>query len=394
MKNIQALLVIVVCSIPSIGAELSSNQRDLSIGEVRSLVMKCGPNALYLFLKCHNHQTDLKEIESRLEITDRGVTLLDLKRVANALGLQSEVNKISLQELENCHLPVIAHLPRSYLTEGTGHFVLVYDLVKDGSRRGIWFIDPTTGHEVRYRWERMPLKWDGYVLQTKKTVFDNQVFLWVALATTWISLFLWLKAIRFRHVQRSSIAACVFFMMCFSITASTVVAQDSSAEEKNTCRTAQSDGVNTLFLFLRSHGVDVRRSELAVMFQKYSENPTSPSFGDLVRVGNKFLPVRVARIEPNQIVNLTLPTITHQQNNRGGGGAFNLVLYYPIQENGNSTLISGATGTLTEISVDDFRRGYSGFALTTNQTKPSWLVVVASNVLFLSLLLFVTSHRS
>lgn len=97
--------------------------------------MDCGPASLKIVCKHHGKTFSMKSIRDRCHITREGVSMLDISRAAEELGLRTLALKVSLEDLEQkIPLPCIIHWNYT-------HFVVVYKITK----KKVYVSDPQVG---------------------------------------------------------------------------------------------------------------------------------------------------------------------------------------------------------------------------------------------------------
>jgi ATP-binding cassette subfamily B protein len=130
--------------------------------------MDCGPASLKIICKYYGKSLSMKFIRDKCHITREGVSLLDISRAAEEIGLRTLSLKVSLEDLERkIPLPCIIHWNYS-------HFVVVYKITKNN----IYVSDPQVGlmtyhkKEFNYHWKKSNEK--GHILALeRKTEFDK-----------------------------------------------------------------------------------------------------------------------------------------------------------------------------------------------------------------------------
>lgn len=114
--------------------------------------MDCGPKALELVFAQHHIPASDKKLEKLLTKSGGGVTLEELKDVAQSAGLKAWGMRLKADQINKIQKPFIAHI-------GTSHYLVV---TKVNSER-IEFIDPHRGNTYRTR-ERFWRFWKGDAL--------------------------------------------------------------------------------------------------------------------------------------------------------------------------------------------------------------------------------------
>ncbi len=359
----------------------------LSAEELRAIRFRCAPNCLYLLLCAYGVACDFDQVVRELPVGEGGASMLELRDAADRLGLPCEIHRLDLDtaQLAQCRLPVVAYFTASYHGNRTGHFVLVYDVVSEGDRKGVWFIDSTDGKQVRYPWERFPVKWSGHVLMPKHSavlsgflpIAANVVF-WLLAGLIW---WRWChRQVPVAHGADAAVTSALVAIFLMAITGS-ATAETIRTPDAKIWRTAERDGVNCLYLLLRLHGHAVRYDELE---STVTPGSRQVSLLTLMEVARDFdLPFTPKRCSPSDLAKLPSPMIAHINDVRHGGGRFILVYNVPQNANGKFGVIEAGTAKLNELSVDRFRRSWSGLVLIRDRQALSWQLVWAVNLFVL-----------
>lgn len=112
----------------------------------------CGLAALAMVARCHGRDETLQSLRSQVQIGAQGLSLLDLQRLADGLGLPCQAVRISLTRLGDVQLPALFHFR-------DGHFVVVYEANPIEAVVG----DPASG-VVRLSLELLCRSCSGYAL--------------------------------------------------------------------------------------------------------------------------------------------------------------------------------------------------------------------------------------
>ena len=125
--------------------------------------MDCGPACLKIICKYYGKSLSMKFIRDKCYITREGVSLLDISRAAEEIGLRTLSLKVSLEDLERkIPLPCIIHWNYS-------HFIVVYKITKNK----VYVSDPQIGlvaypkKEFSYHWKKKNEKGNILALDRK-----------------------------------------------------------------------------------------------------------------------------------------------------------------------------------------------------------------------------------
>ena len=114
---------------------------------------ECGLACLAMVAAFHGHRDTLRGHRSRFRISQRGVTLADLRRYAEQTGLRCRAVRIEIDELAQLRTPAILHWELD-------HFVVLRSV----RRRRVHIVDPAVGqrslqfHEVSERFTGVALE--------------------------------------------------------------------------------------------------------------------------------------------------------------------------------------------------------------------------------------------
>jgi hypothetical protein len=340
----------------------------------------CGINALYLFLRAHGRPVSYQQVDRLVQEGERGANLRQLSDVATALGLATRVRRCSMADLERSRFPVIAHLKEGINpqkmpddpevpADPVGYFVLVSGM----NDQVVRIIDGNLGDAREWMRVKFPLYWSGYVLELVTSGMAWE--LWAAallIPAAWAAVAFALlrrRLVGLRARLSSSIAGLVTVWVALAHPPqgrpAESVGRDSSSA--GIWRTTSHDGVNCLYLELSvlGHPVDYQQLEAAVQPQR-----GSVSLRALQQVARRHgVPMRIRQCSPDRLESLPMPVIAFLDEPRGGG-RFVLVCRLDKQR---CDLIVGSTATYSEVSIDDFRRDWSGFVLEPADHAGAWL---------------------
>jgi ATP-binding cassette subfamily B protein len=113
--------------------------------------MDCGPACLKIICKYYGKNFSMKYLREKCNIAREGVSLKDIGRVADEIGLRSLPLKLTLEDLiSKVQLPCVLHWKYT-------HFVVLYKI-----RRGVFYLsDPQIGL-VKYTSTEFKKFWAGH----------------------------------------------------------------------------------------------------------------------------------------------------------------------------------------------------------------------------------------
>ncbi|MEW6060452.1 MAG: cysteine peptidase family C39 domain-containing protein [Bacteroidota bacterium] len=116
----------------------------------------CGPTALKMIFDYYNIPTSLDEIETNVGLTEKGTSMLALKKMAELKGLNAEGWRLTLEDFLTKQFPMLLFVHND-------HYI-VADSVRNGE---IFIRDPALGR-LRMNKKTLPSIWNGETLIFKK----------------------------------------------------------------------------------------------------------------------------------------------------------------------------------------------------------------------------------
>ncbi|WP_156943165.1 peptidase domain-containing ABC transporter [Pseudogulbenkiania sp. MAI-1] len=118
---------------------------------------ECGLASVAMVAAFHGYQSDLLTLRQRFSTSLKGMTLADMVRIADSLGLSSRALRLELDEMGQLKLPCILHW-------NLNHFVVLAKVEKGG----IVIHDPATGRR-HVKWEEVSRSFTGIALELNPT---------------------------------------------------------------------------------------------------------------------------------------------------------------------------------------------------------------------------------
>ncbi len=361
--------------------------------------LKCGPNSLLAFLILAGRPETLAQELENIELGHEGASLLSLRNAARKLGVETEVRRYRVEDIDLLPLPAIVQFTNSSYSVFKGHFVVIYKI----DREHFYLIDGTTGFRDRGLKSRLPAFWTGYAL-TKKTfgiagrgwllnvVFVMLLLMECAILTGIISYRR--NRDEFRSSEKTKTEAgidsqipakdfqsrgsgsaapgprLIFFGVSFLLLSFSQCAR-ADAPVSNAWRCAANGGVNVLYCYLAANGKRcdyrhlVNEQAAAVGTGPY----TMSTLADLsARHG---LPLRAVRLKMDELRSCLKPVIVHMDGESPEAGAFLLILNLTDRV----FYVNGPSATVHEMSLENFRRVWSGVALLHSADGSSQTVI-------------------
>lgn len=129
--------------------------------------VRCGHNALYMFLKCAGWRGTLSDVYDAVPTTERGCNLLQLKNAAEQFGVSVVAAKATGDTLRSLPMPVITHHDSEWSPDGqVGHFLLVAEagVVAPNGSEQVHVVDPITLVERDIPTSEFGRSWTGHIL--------------------------------------------------------------------------------------------------------------------------------------------------------------------------------------------------------------------------------------
>ena len=348
----------------------------------RSLQRKltaCGVNTLYSFLRYHAGPMTYEQVDRQVKAGHRGASMLELREAAKALGLATRVRRCTVDDLERCPLPVIAHLKEGInpqkmpddadaSVDPTGYFVLIVGV----NDRSVRVIDGNLGDTRELMKVKFPLYWSGYILEPIEDGTTWERWAALTIVAMWVAVaFVLFRSrsvgLRARHPSVIAAALMGFAALAYPPRAFPVEQPAGDSSPIRIWRIPRNDGLNCLYLQLAilGHRVDFAQLERSVQPERGSVTLLT-----LKQAAERHgISVRVRQRSPDDLKRLPMPVIALMEDPRRGG-AFVLVCQLDEQ---HCRLITGSTATYSEMPIDDFRHAWSGFVLEPAPDGGSWL---------------------
>jgi hypothetical protein len=135
----------------------------------------------------------------------------------------------------------------------------------------------------------------------------------------------------------------------------------AASPEATVWRTAKKCGVNSLYVLLRMNHKPARYQEVEAALPV---TPEGTNIADVRRCAASFgLSTKVIKASPEALGDCPLPAIGHIEEERGSTGHFVVITAVGPQ---GVELIDGTTALLSDLSLSDFRKRWSGYLLVVD----------------------------
>jgi hypothetical protein len=331
--------------------------------------VRCGINSLFVFLiLAGRSEISLQDLEN-IPMSPEGASLLALREEAKRFNIDAEIRRYPTEAADSMPLPAIVHFiaePGSITRE---HFNVMYKM--DAGRA--YLVDGTTGSKFVLQRSELPRRWTGFAMIQKRR--SNAVdisqcgiaLLGLSLVTLNAGFLVSLirkgkkngvagsAEIRRLPSRRIRTALCLCSLFAVQAGAETVSFEP--------WRCAANGGINALYCYLRTHGLDCNYSDL-LNDQERSLEKESHTAGTLARLATqRGLPLQARSLTLDELKVCELPIIVHIDGKTPEQGAFLLVLSI----SGNAFIyLNGPTAAIHQAALADFRRVWSGIALVPN----------------------------
>jgi ABC-type bacteriocin/lantibiotic exporter with double-glycine peptidase domain len=356
---------------------------DVSKQTANPKTLVCGPNSLYMLLRMCGRPVTFEQVARQCGSDNRWTTMLELRDAADRLGLATRVRRGTLDDLDSFSLPFIAHSRSQFgvaANDNVGHYLLVVNV----GETTVDFVDGTCGDLVSYPRDRFMKYWTGYLLEPSSIILD---WSWRKVILSSLALSAVLALVVLRTYRRSPgptrglRAGLLLVAFCSTTTTvSAAVPEPSPGKEVSLAdwRSSSNDGVNCLYLQLAilGYAVDYPRVREAI-YPGQGEVSIATLRDAATRCG---LRMRIVRCNVEELKRMPKPVITYLHDDRKGG-TFVLLNHLGEQKCG---LILGSTVSLEEMSIDQFRRDWSGVALIPDSPHGGWRNSIAISFVLLA----------
>ena len=347
---------------------------------------ECGVNSLYIFLRLHGLDVSYDQVSQTFPGDVFGRSLLDLKEAASQFDVDSSVRRCSVADLRKLQLPVISYANASTLwtereTKAIGHFYVV----TFADEQWIQYVDGTTGvtHRVPHHFFAKGVSGHVLVASPPSKAWDAVLngLATGSLGVLLVGLFVVLrrasKPPRDAKIQAKTLPLLLAPLLVGMGSSSTISAATPETQQVEAdagdqiWRQASSDGVNTLFLFLRCHGVDVQYGDLEQEVKALGRPPSMLDLMELSKAHGVNAEIRRTQLEGE--ARSELPAITLIAEPRTNLKSFVLLFQARADE---VSYLGGGYARMSHFRSDEFRRIWSGVVLTRaadqSGTHPVW----------------------
>lgn len=149
-------LLLSIVPLRASASDIVTNSLKLNYAEV----LRCGPNALFMFLMMSGQEAvSFEDLLRSVPISSEGASMLALRDVARRCGVPAEVRQYEPQEIDWMPLPALIQTKKDQVII-PHHFDVVYRV--DGER--VYLLDGTTGEKDYIRRSKLANFWTGYAL--------------------------------------------------------------------------------------------------------------------------------------------------------------------------------------------------------------------------------------
>jgi hypothetical protein len=346
-------------------------------------VLRCGPNAAFLFLLLSGHSdVSLDQIDDLLVPDDPlapfdGTSLLSVRDVILRFQADVEVRRYQPEQIDMVSLPAIV-LFRSGGVDAISsfHYNIIYKL----DRNRVFLIDGTSARRFSILRSRLGIFWTGIALSR----IDPSGGRWTSLSLQLMSAVIvtcvlcyycvlpglaWV--IRGQWRAKTSKARGAFtersWLIALVISLSLISSRSTRAADSisSPWRSPTNGGVNVLFCYLRTNGRDCDYSEL---LKQHGKNGGGPSNAvSLARLAaNYSVSLEPKRLTVKELSSAPMPVIVHVDGDSPEAGAFLLLLQI---SGGTIYYVNGPTAAISVMQSSDFRRIWSGVALLPSSDR-------------------------
>lgn len=336
----------------------------------------CANNALYVLLRMHGCDVSYDKVQAAIGGDSlEGKSFLEIRKGCERLGVSAVVLKSPIEELRTCRFPVLAYgspgRPLSGPRAGQKHFVVLIGIVDDG----LQYIDPTSAKVLHASTEWLLGQGGSFYylqLSSHDRIWTNYVLSISAPGLLAVCLFGIFRQTSGRQRLPGPVpcsAVLFFFLTVLCCPAARAGSGDavksgsrmeigSAKDLKGAWRRPGCDGINSLYLLLKHHGVSVSHEELS---ERLGGCDRAANLRDLRDVARQFgLNAVVVQGDLRSLARGPLPGIALLDSSREKGSYFVLVCGATPSE---VDYIDGGFVTWNKDDVEVFLRKWRGFVL-------------------------------
>ena len=164
----------------------------------------------------------------------------------------------------------------------------------------------------------------------------------------------------------------------------------SASSQSTSWRTAQRQGVNALFCYLRARDVECDYNDLVIKQTKLLENGAFSAKTLIQLAGHYGVTINAVSLTMNELNNIERPLIAFMTTDSIDNASFVLLL---DAADDDIYYMDGKTGIIHSFTIEEFRRLWSGIALvSTARQKRNWTIFLVGFLACAALTAIVTSH--
>lgn len=345
-----ALLLLVFPPAASVGIA-----SDESLSEREAVT--CGPRSVFLLLSDLGISVSYDEVRSAISLSRDGSSIRELAECLSSYGVSCSARRLAPSDLLGSTFPLIAHVSRSSTGGREGHFLYVCS----ASPEGLDIIEPITGDRTPcWGWRSFSDSWSGVCLVPggRRSFVCDPLFLLGMLNLCLIGMSLHMPSMPLRVNlpigPRSSLVAAIL-ILSYPVPTSADTTMPSRV-----LRSSARGGVNAALLMLMYVG-----GESAVSLDRIGrEVATDMSLEEVhsLLIQNNCA-TELRKLTFAELSILTEPSIALLRFGEGAAGNFCLIL---DANESDVTLIRSGAMVVSVISMDDFRRHWTGHAVVSS----------------------------
>lgn len=336
----------------------------------------CGPNALYVLLNLPSRGPDYAQVLQAFppNVGSDGASLLDIRAAANTLGERLEIVKCSTVKLRHMDTPFLVYA-RGRMGE-PGHYLVVVGT----DREALYVVDAVLGEVLPKGYGAIDSWFGGYAVVSSSSALQagDFTFLTALIGIAILLLFGWYRPST--HSSRKRVAVAVIAITVAIATHPTAFAAPTEKAPRNTgqderfsspgsatdsWRTPEKDGVNVLYILARVNGVNVSYEEVDTLVDQQTTRSACNLHDLRLAAEHLGLDVAVSRCTPRELAD-QLPAIVSLDAPGQDHGGFVLVSHLGQR----ALIINGSWCNFENLTMDQFRRDWSGYCLVVRKHMP------------------------
>ncbi|WP_197996448.1 cysteine peptidase family C39 domain-containing protein [Gimesia panareensis] len=322
----------------------------------------CGARAAFVLTRMIGWDASYDTALKHAPPSEQGASLEDVRNALLAHGVQCAVLRLQLTDLSSVPYPFILHVNHRGGLD-VGHFYLVTGVDKIG----LHTYDPVTSLKRHWPWRSFVDVWSGYaIVPTRTTTRNDQTILSCLLGIHLLVVAFVVAALRWniksglRNLTgRRGSTTLTILLICGLLTP-----VDTAAEER--LRSNLNDGANAAALLAGIYGVEIPPGEVA------DTAPVDSLKGIQLRLEDYGVSTSVRLLSYHELVSSLRPCVVPLRFDNTTKTSFCIFVQ---ASDADVHLVEAGPLIVRTMSIDDFRRYWTGYAVFGNVPDSNYAVL-------------------